>query len=108
MGRYGKGDQGEYEFTRAATDTIEDVERGCGVHVVCDIRPTPQRGVLALCMHAVDRKGTEGVTYIATYESSWPNSVATSFAAFYYQSAFKLARMVEAWYQARPEDNLPR
>lgn len=102
MSNRSKSDAGEYEFTRAAADTLRDTERACGVLIHTDLRLTAQKGVLALVMIAVDGASEEGVSYVTKYTDTWPNSRASSFAAFYFQCSYKLARMVEAWYQARP------
>ena len=103
MNHRSKGDAGEFEFTRAAADAIRDIELACQVAVVTRLEGTGQRGVFAVVLHAISNDATEGVTYVAAYEATWPNSYAVSFAAFYYQCTFKLARMVEAWYQSRLE-----
>lgn len=108
MSHHSKGDRGEYEFTRAATDTLNDVEKACEVVISTDLQISKQRGVLALVMHAVAKGGGDGLTYVATYQADWPNAYAVSFAAFYFQCAHRLARMVEAWYQEKAAEKWRR
>jgi hypothetical protein len=107
MGKYSKGDQGEYEFTRAAYDELRDAEKACGVSFVLSLEPTGQRGVWALSVVAVSNEGGDGLAYIAKWEGSWPNSIAVSYGAFLYQACHRCVRMVEAWYQVRKVEERP-
>jgi hypothetical protein len=93
-----RGDSGEYEFTRAAYDELQDAEKKYGVSFELTTAPTSQRGVWALTITAKATERVEGLAYITTWKGSWPNSVAISYAAFLYQACHRTVRMVEAWY----------
>jgi len=101
MGSRSKGDQGEYEFTRAAYDELRDAEKAMEVSFVLSLEPTAQRGVWALSVVAVSNEGDDGLAYIAKWQGSWPNSMVVSYGAFLYQACHRAVRMVEAWYQTK-------
>jgi hypothetical protein len=96
-----KGDQGEYEFTKAAHDELRDAEKTFEVQFVLSLEPTGQRGVWALSVVAVSNEGDDGLAYIAKWTGSWPNSMVLSYGAFLYQACHRCVRMVEAWYQCK-------
>lgn len=96
-----KGDNGEYEFTRAAYDELRSAELAMEVTFVLSLEPTPQRGVWALSVVASSNKGDDGLAYVVKYQGAWPNAVAVSYGAFLYQACHRAVRMVEAWYQTR-------
>lgn len=107
MANRGKGDNGEYEFCRAAYDELRDAERSMEVTFVLSLEPTTQRGVWALSVVAVSNEGDDGLAYIAKWSGSWPNSMAVSYGAFLYQACHRCVRMVEAWYQCRKVEERP-
>jgi len=106
MGR-NKGDQGEYEFTRAAYDELKEAEKAMECKFVLSLEPTSQRGVWALSVVAVANDGSDGLAYIAKWAGSWPNSVAISYGAFLYAACHRCVRMVEAWYQTKRVEERP-
>lgn len=107
MGNRSKGDNGEYEFTRAAYDELRDAEKAMEVKFVLSLEPTGQRGVWALSVVAVSDTGDDGLAYIVKWQGSWPNSMAVSYGAFLYQACHRAVRMVEAWYQTRRVEERP-
>lgn len=100
MGK-GKGDGGEYEFTRAAYDELRDAESRYEVKFVLSLEPTGQRGVWALSVVAVADDGADGLAYIAKWQGSWPNSMVVSYGAFLYAACHRCVRMVEAWHDSK-------
>jgi len=98
MGRYkSKGDHGEIEFVRAAYDTFEDTASECGVSLKHSVWPTEQRGVLAFVSAARVVGSAADGRPVVTLTSYWPSATDLSWAAFWFQHSFKLARMVEGW-----------
>lgn len=104
MGRHSKGDNGEYEFTKAAYDELADAEKRYEVRFVLSLEPAGQRGVWALSVVAVANDERDGLAYIARWQGSWPNAVSVSYGAFLYQSCHRCVRMVEAWQAAKQEE----
>jgi hypothetical protein len=104
MSHKSKGDQGEYEFTRAASDELRDAEAKYEVTFTVEFRPTPQRGVWYLCVAARAKGEYEALAFVSKYSNTWPNAVATSYAAFLYQCCHRTCRMVEAWHKQRELD----
>jgi hypothetical protein len=106
MSSRSKGDQGEYEFTRAAYDELADAQKRLGLDFVTHLEASPQRGVwrflvVAWCPAAdgVDRR-------VASYEAVWPNSQVQSFGAFLYGCTHRCVRMAEAWRQEEDKARL--
>jgi hypothetical protein len=95
------GDNGEYEFTRAAYDELRDAEKQYDVTFVLSIEPTGQRGVWAMAVVALPNEGDDGLAYVARWQGSWPNAMAVSYGAFLYQACHRCCRMVEAWHKDR-------
>jgi hypothetical protein len=104
MGKHGKTDAGEYEFTRAAYDELRDAEKRYQVEFSLQLIPTTQKGVWALSVAARALGEHEAIAYCARYQGSWPNSTATSYGAFMYQCCHRVCRMVEAWHAQREVD----
>lgn len=94
-----KGDRGEYEFTRAAYDELEDCQLTNGVTVGVILEPAAQKGVWRLIMVATAGSENHSKRQVARYEALWPNAVSQSFASFLYSAAFRLCRMIESWAQ---------
>lgn len=94
-----KGDRGEYEFTRAAYDELEDCQLANGVTIGLILEPASQKGVWRLIIVAT--AGAEGHSkrQVARYEALWPNAVSQSYASFLYSAVFRIARMIESWAQ---------
>lgn len=95
MSSRSKGDQGEYEFTRAAWDELADAHRQMGVDFVPHFEPAAQRGVWMAEVVAW-LPGTDGSDRrVAAYRALWPNSTVQSFGAFWYGCCHRIVRMVE-------------
>jgi hypothetical protein len=107
MSSKGKGDAGEYEFTRAAYDELRDAEKMYEVQFVLSLEPTGQRGVWALSVVAVSNDGSDGLAYIAKWAGTWPNSMVVSYGAFLYQACHRCCRMVEAWHKSKQDEARP-
>lgn len=90
-----KGDSGEYQFTRAAYDEIRDSELAHGVHYDVRLETGYQKGIWCLRVTAQGLLDDDKGRQIARWEGTWPNSTATSFAAYLYAAAHRVARMVE-------------
>lgn len=88
-------------FTTAAYDEWRELERQYDLVFNCSIRNGVQRGVLVLEVYAHHISSVPGSRPTISYSGSWPNSTATSFEAFWYQTWHKVARMVESWAQDR-------
>lgn len=108
MSNRSKGDQGEYEFTRAATDELRDAERQYDVKFELALIPTSQRGVWELAVLVQSKGEHESWHYINRYQNTWPNSTPMSYGAFLYQCCHRVVRMVEAWHAQREKDEWPR
>jgi len=98
------GDNGEYEFTRAAYDELRDAEKQYAVKFVLSLEPTGQRGVWALAVVACSDSERDGLAYVARWSGAWPNSVSISYGAFLYAACHRCVRMVEAWHAALVEE----
>lgn len=107
MGRHSKGDNGEYEFTKAAYDELRDAEKQYEVRFVLSLEPTGQRGVWVLCVVASSNDESDGLAYVARWQGSWPNSIAVSYGAFLYAACHRCVRMVEAWHAAKLQEERP-
>lgn len=92
-----KGDNGELEFTRAAYDTLEDACELYDVTIENSTHLTSQRGVLAFVTVVRKGQGTTGTRPVLTHTEYWPSATDLSWAAFWYQHAFKTALMVKSW-----------
>lgn len=108
MSSRSKGDQGEYEFTRAAYDELRDAERCYQVEFHLELEPTPQRGVWLLAVLVRAKGEDEGMAYVVKWSGAWPNSQVVSYGAFLYQATHRAVRMVEAWHAQREQDEAPR
>lgn len=95
-----KGDQGEYEFTRAAYDELAEAQVEFGVKFRIDLSMTKQRGVWSLAIIAEMPEPGSVVGIVGRYEATWPNATAVSYGAFLYASAHRLVRMLEAHQRA--------
>lgn len=104
MGKHSKGDQGEYEFTKAAQDELMDAEALYQVEFQIELHPGSQRGVWTLVVLVRAKGEHELVSYSNKYSATWPNSVAISYGAFLYQCCHRVVRMVEAWHAQRELD----
>jgi len=104
MSNKSKGDQGEYEFTKAAHDELRDAEERYQVRFDLGLHPSFQRGVWTLVIIAQAKGERDVMTYSNKYEATWPNAVAISYGAFMYQCCHRMVRMVEAWWQQRETD----
>jgi len=91
-----KGGNGEYAFTRAAYDEQRDAEVRYATKWASTLGTTFQKGVWSLRVEATALTGECKGRVIASYEASWPNAQATTFAAFLYQCNHRVARMVES------------
>jgi len=103
-----KGDQGEYEFTKAAYDELRDAEEYYQVIFTLALHPSAQRGVWSLVVMVRAKGEHEVMSYSNKYEATWPNAVSISYGAFLYQCCHRVVRMVEAWHRQRELDEAPR
>lgn len=103
-----KGDQGEYEFTRAAEDELRDCQKQYQVEITIALHPSSQRGVWTLVLIARALGEHDLLSYSNKYEATWPNAVSISYGAFLYQCCHRMVRMVEAWHAQREQDEAPR
>lgn len=100
-----KGDQGEYEFTRAAWDELQDAHKSMKVDFVPHIEPSEQRGVWRVQVVAWKAGENGADNRIASYVALWPNSQVQSFGAFFYGCCHRTVRMVEMGLKAEtPEE----
>jgi hypothetical protein len=90
-----KGDQGEYEFTRAAYDELMDAGKRMGVEFNTFLEPADARGVWSLTVVAWKAMKDGGDRRLCSYQSRWPNSQVMSFGAFLYGATHRLVRMLE-------------
>lgn len=93
-----KGDQGEYEFTRAAYDELRDAEKTFPCVFDLYIEMGDQKGVWCLVVTCKDSTGAHALAYIARWSGAWPNAQSQSFAAFLYAACHRTVRMVEMFY----------
>lgn len=93
-----KGDAGEYEFTRAASDEQRDAEKRYNVLFATFLDQDVSRGVWRLTVECY--KPVEGGVdaRICGYSGLWPNSTVVSFAAFLYGATHRCVRMVEQYF----------
>lgn len=108
MSSRSKGDQGEYEFTKAAYDELKDAELTHLVRFTLALHPSAQRGVWSLVIMVQAKGEHEVISYSNRYEATWPNAVSISYGAFLYQCCHRVVRMVEAWSAQREQDEAPR
>lgn len=101
MSNKSKGDAGEYEFTRAASDELQDAERKYLVKFELALLPTDQRGVWYLAVAARAMGEHEALSYCTRWQGSWPNSTSMTYGAFLYAACHRCVRMVEAWHLDR-------
>jgi len=92
-----KGDNGELEFTRAAYDTQEDAAELYQVVIQHSIHTTTQRGVMGFTSTVYKNRRPTGGQTVITHTEYWPSATDLSWAAFWFQHCFKLARMIENW-----------
>jgi hypothetical protein len=90
------------DFTRAAWDTLVDLERSFSVQVTISITPSTQRGVWVLWMAAHSRRKGEDNRQVARYQSSYPNGTAAALSSYLFacMSSFYLqvaAAAEEEW-----------
>ncbi len=103
-----KGDQGEYEFTRAAYDELAEAQVEFGVKFTIDLSMTRQRGVWALAIVSHEPTTGDVVGLVNKYEATWPNATTISFGAFLYAASHRCVRMVEANWKARGQEEEER
>lgn len=103
MSKYSKTDHGEIEFTRAAYDTLEDMQQTYRVTAAHSTWTTSQRGVLAFVSTVRATANPTAERPVAMQTDYWPSATELSWAAFWFQHCFKLARMVEMWALAEAE-----
>lgn len=90
-----KGDQGEYEFTRAAYDELREAGHSLGTEFVTHLQPTGNRGVWELTVVGWKPEADGADRRLASYTMTWPNSTPQSFGAFLYSCCHRCVRMVE-------------
>lgn len=91
-------DNGEIEFTRAATDAILDVTTELGMEHLTRMHLTGRRGILeyqVLFFHPSTKRHLEVVVAMS---QEWPNANGNSFGAFYFQLCQKATLMARAWH----------
>ena len=107
MSNRSKGDQGEYEFTRAAWDELADAHRSMAVDFVPHVEPAAARGIWRISIVAWKPSEDGSDRRIAAYEALWPNSTVQSFGAFFYGCCHRTVRMVEMGLKAEtPEEQV--
>lgn len=90
-----KGDQGEYEFTRAAWDELRDSQANFRVEYDVTLHPTKRPGVWELSIVAW-RLGQEAQEWgYCSYRAEWPNAQVQSYGAFLYGACHRIVRMTE-------------
>jgi len=90
-----KGDGGAYAFTRAAYDEVRDSEIMYAVHFDLRLETGYQKGIWCVRIRAMDLLDNAGGRKMASWEGTWPNSMAQTFEAFLYGAVHRVARMVE-------------
>lgn len=88
-------------FTTAAHDEWRELENHYGLYFDSRLRCSAQRGVMVLEVYAYRIANPPGGRPALSYSANWPNSTATSFEAFWYQSWHKVARQCEEWYKSQ-------
>jgi hypothetical protein len=93
-----KAASGERSFIIAAQDEQADNELLHSVKWRWSFGRSEQRGVYEWRCEVYRTLSTPLSPPVVTYAAYWPNSMAQSYAAFVYQCAHKVARMVENWH----------
>jgi len=84
------------DFTRAAWDTLVDLERSYHVTVTVNLCPSSQRGVWVLWMAAHSRLEGENCRQVARYQSSYPNGTAAALSSYLFSAISSMYLQVSA------------
>lgn len=95
-------------FTIAAQDEERELLRAFDVVTECRLRGSGQRGVFVVEVSVWHISQPTGSRPVVSYEARWPNSTPSTFEAHLYQVWHRVARMVEAWHQARSSEDSAR
>lgn len=91
-------DNGEIEFTRAATDAVLDVSTDLGMEHLTRMHLTSRRGVLEYQVLFFHPSVGQHHRVVVSVSQEWPNANGNSYGAFFFQLCQKATLMARAWH----------